>query len=44
MKKMLKKTDAAAIHKKLAWNKPDVSHWLNTPGRRANYVHSIGRK
>jgi hypothetical protein len=32
-KKMLEKTHAPAIHKKLAWNKPDVLQWLSELGK-----------
>ena len=32
-RKMLEKTDAPAINKKAAWNKPDVLQWLNALGK-----------
>jgi len=32
-RKMLDKTDAPAINKKAAWNKPDVLQWLNALGK-----------
>ena len=32
-RKMLEKTDAPTINKKLAWNKPDVLQWLSALGK-----------
>jgi len=32
-RKMLERTDAPEINKKLAWSKPDVLQWLNALGK-----------
>jgi integrase/recombinase XerD len=42
-RKMLEKTDAPAINKKLAWNKPDVLQWLSALGK-ASELCAVNRE